>query len=63
MEHDLRWASSFQPERRIIAILNREIVKIIGLPDMQDRAATLGLHAVGTEPEEFATPTKVETEK
>jgi len=33
------------------------------VPDMQKRLAALGLDAVGTTPEEFATQIKIETEK
>jgi tripartite-type tricarboxylate transporter receptor subunit TctC len=47
----------------IIALLHREIVKIIALPDMQERLATLGLEPVGDSPEEFSAQMKVEMEK
>jgi len=47
----------------IIAMLNREIVKIITVPEMQERLAGLGYEALGTTPEEFSTRIKLETEK
>lgn len=47
----------------IIALLHREIVKIIATPDMKERLATLGLEPVGNSPEEFTAQMKVEMEK
>jgi len=47
----------------IIALLHREIVKIIAQPDMKERLATLGLEPVGDSPEEFTAQMKVEMEK
>jgi tripartite-type tricarboxylate transporter receptor subunit TctC len=47
----------------IIAALNREIARIIALPDTTERLAALGLDPVGSTPEEFATLIKVESEK
>jgi len=49
--------------KEIIATLNREIVKIIAVPDVQERLVGLGYEAVGTTSEEFATRIKLETEK
>ncbi len=65
MEAD-SWVGVLVPARtpkEIVTTLNREIVKIIAMPDMQERLAPLGLDAVGTTPEEFAMRIKVETEK
>jgi tripartite-type tricarboxylate transporter receptor subunit TctC len=65
MEAD-SWIGVLVPARtpkEIVARLNREIVKIVAAPDMQERLAPLGLDAVGTTPEEFATQIKIETEK
>jgi tripartite-type tricarboxylate transporter receptor subunit TctC len=39
----------------IIALLHREIVKILALPDIKERLATLGYDPVASTPEEFAT--------
>jgi len=47
----------------IIALLHREIVKIIATPDMKERLATLGLEPVGNSPEEFTAQMKGEMEK
>jgi tripartite-type tricarboxylate transporter receptor subunit TctC len=47
----------------IIALLHREIVKIIATPDMKERLATLGLEPVGNSPEEFTAQMKVEMER
>jgi tripartite-type tricarboxylate transporter receptor subunit TctC len=65
MEADT-WVGVLVPAKtpkEIITRLNREIVKIIAVPDMHERLAALGLDAVGSTPEEFATRIKVETEK
>jgi tripartite-type tricarboxylate transporter receptor subunit TctC len=47
----------------IIALLHREIVRIIGVPEMKERLATLGLEPVGGTPEEFTAQMKIEMEK
>jgi tripartite-type tricarboxylate transporter receptor subunit TctC len=47
----------------IIALLHREIVKIIAQPDMKERLATLGLEPVGSTPEEFTAQMKIEMDK
>jgi len=44
----------------IITMLNRETVKIIGLPEMKERSAALGEEPVGSTPEEFAERIEVE---
>ncbi len=44
----------------IIALLNREIVKMIALPEMRAHLATLGYDPVASTPEEFATRIKTE---
>ena len=46
----------------IISLLNREVVKIIALPDMKARLGELGYDLVGSTPEEFAERIKVEIE-
>jgi len=40
--------------KEIVALLNREIVAIVSLPEMKERLATLGFEPVGSTPEEFA---------
>jgi tripartite-type tricarboxylate transporter receptor subunit TctC len=47
----------------VIALLHREIVAIIALPDMQARLSALGFDPVGDTPEEFALQMKLEMEK
>jgi tripartite-type tricarboxylate transporter receptor subunit TctC len=47
---------------QIIAMLNRETVKIIQAPDMKERLVTLGFEPVASTPEEFAERIKVEIE-
>src|SRR5437762_2369159 len=67
--HDMEadsWVGVLVPKRtpkEIISILNREIVKIIAVPDIRERLAGLGFDAVGTTQEEFAAQIKTETEK
>ena len=50
--------------KQIIALLNREIVKIIALPDIREQLVALGFEPVATAtPEEFVARIKAETEK
>jgi tripartite-type tricarboxylate transporter receptor subunit TctC len=46
--------------KEIIAVLHREIVRVIALPDMKERLPTLGFEAVANTPEQFAERIKVE---
>ena len=46
----------------IVVLLNREIAKILALPDMKDRLVSLGSDAVASSPEEFAQRIKTEIE-
>jgi len=46
----------------IVALLNREIVKILALPDLKERLVTLGCDAIASTPEEFAQRIKSEIE-
>jgi tripartite-type tricarboxylate transporter receptor subunit TctC len=46
----------------IVSLLHREIAKIIALPDMKERLATLGFEPVVSTPEEFASRIRVEIE-
>ena len=48
--------------REIVAFLHREIVKIIALPDVQERLAALGFEPVASTPEEFARRARAESE-
>ena len=45
-----------------ISVLNREIVKIIGLADVRERLAVLGFEPIASTPEEFSRRAKVEFE-
>ena len=49
--------------KEIVALLQREIVDILALPDVKERLATLGLDPVGSTPEQFTTQMKLEMEK
>jgi tripartite-type tricarboxylate transporter receptor subunit TctC len=46
-----------------IDLLHREIVKVMELPDIQERMAVLGFEPLATTPEEFATRIKLEIPK
>ncbi len=48
--------------KEIVALLNREITKILALPDMKERLATLGCDTVASTPEEFAQRIRTEIE-
>ena len=41
-------------QRAIIALLHREIVEIMALPEIRERLAVLGFEPVASTPEEFA---------
>ena len=50
------WVGVLVPARtpkHIVNLLHREIVKIIGMPDMKERLTTLGFDPVASTPEEF----------
>jgi tripartite-type tricarboxylate transporter receptor subunit TctC len=49
--------------KEIITLLHRAIVKIIALPDIQERFAALGFEPVGNTPEEAAAMFKSESAK
>jgi tripartite-type tricarboxylate transporter receptor subunit TctC len=49
--------------KEIIALLHREIVALITLPDMKERMAALGFAPVGNTPEEFAAQIRTEIAK
>ena len=60
------WLAVIVPARtpkEIIALLLREIVKTIALPDMKERMATLGFDPVGSAPEECAAYFRTEAAK
>jgi tripartite-type tricarboxylate transporter receptor subunit TctC len=44
----------------IVVLLNREILRIIALPDVKERLAAIGFEPIGTTPEEFAARIKTE---
>jgi tripartite-type tricarboxylate transporter receptor subunit TctC len=59
------WVGLLAPagtSREIIDSLQRELARIIALPDVKARLPALGFEAVGSTPEEFAVRIKVETE-
>ena len=55
-------ADDFCTAEVVGARLNREIIKIVVLPDMKDRLATLGCEPIASTPQEFATQIKIELE-
>jgi tripartite-type tricarboxylate transporter receptor subunit TctC len=60
------WVGALLPAgapKDIVALLNREIVRIIALPDVKERFATLGLDPVGGTPDDFARQLRAEGEK
>ena len=48
--------------KEIVALLNREIARILALPDMKERLVTLGCDTVASTPEEFAQRIRAEIE-
>jgi tripartite-type tricarboxylate transporter receptor subunit TctC len=60
------WVGALVPAgtpKDIVALLNREIGRIIALPDVKERFATLGLDPVGGTPDDFARDLHAEGEK
>jgi tripartite-type tricarboxylate transporter receptor subunit TctC len=49
--------------KEIVDLLNREIVKVMALPDVQAKCAQLGFDVVANKPDEFAAYIKSEVEK
>jgi tripartite-type tricarboxylate transporter receptor subunit TctC len=60
------WIGFFAPAktpRSIVNALNRELVRIINLPDVKQSFTTVGYVVVGSTPEEFAARVRRDTEK
>ena len=60
------WVGALVPAgtpKDILTLLHREIVRIVALPELQERFAALGLDPVGGTPEEFAQQLRAEDEK
>jgi tripartite-type tricarboxylate transporter receptor subunit TctC len=49
--------------KEIVALLNREIVKAMALPDVKERLTTLGFDSIASSPEEFGARIRTDTEK
>ena len=47
----------------VISLVNREVVKIVALPEMGERLAALGFEPVGNTPQEFAAQIRIEIAK
>jgi tripartite-type tricarboxylate transporter receptor subunit TctC len=47
----------------IVDLLNREIAKVMALPDVKEKCATLGFDIVANKPQEFAAYIKAEVER
>jgi tripartite-type tricarboxylate transporter receptor subunit TctC len=59
------WVGILAPARtpgNIIALLHREIIKALALPEMKEQLATLGYDLVGSTPEQFVERIKFEIE-
>ena len=60
------WVGVFAPAktpRAVVQALNRELVRIINLPDVKKSLVTVGYEVVGNSPEEFAARVRRDTEK
>ena len=60
------WVGALFPAgtpKDVVALLNREIGRIITLPDLKERFATLGLDPVGGTPDDFSNQLRAEGEK
>jgi tripartite-type tricarboxylate transporter receptor subunit TctC len=57
------WATSVARLRTHRSAIDREIIKIIALPDIMEKMATLGFEAVGNTPDEAAALFKTEGAK
>jgi len=60
------WVGALFPARtpkEIVTLISREIVRIIALPDVKERFATLGLDPVGGTPGDFSQQMRAEGEK
>jgi tripartite-type tricarboxylate transporter receptor subunit TctC len=60
------WVGALFPAgtpKDIVTLINREIARIITVPDVKERFATLGLDPVGGTPEDFAHQLRAEGEK
>ena len=49
--------------KEIVALLNREIVRSMALPDIRERLATLGFDSIASTPEEFGARIRADSEK
>jgi tripartite-type tricarboxylate transporter receptor subunit TctC len=49
--------------KEIVALLNREIVALMALPDVKARLATLGFDAIASSPEDFGARIRTDSEK
>ena len=60
------WWGIFAPAgtpKEIVALLNREIVKVMALPDVKQKFEAAGIRAVGTTPEQFGEKVRRDAEK
>jgi tripartite-type tricarboxylate transporter receptor subunit TctC len=60
------WVGALVPAatpKDIVTLLHQEIVKVVTLPELKERLATLGLDPVGGTPEAFAQQLRAEEEK
>jgi len=66
MEEEATWFAFFAPKgapRQVIAKVNRDVARILALPDIKARAITLGFRFIGGSPEELAAFLRAEIAK
>jgi tripartite-type tricarboxylate transporter receptor subunit TctC len=66
MEEEASWFALFAPKgtpKEIVAKVNRDVARILEMPDVRARGVTLGYRYVGGTPEQLATFLKAETDK
>ncbi len=47
----------------IVRLLHREVTRVIAVPEMRERLATVGFEPVMSKPEEFGTQIRIEIER
>jgi len=66
MEEEATWFAFFAPKgapREVIAKVNRDVARILALPDIKARGVTLGFRFIGGSPEELAAFLRAEIAK
>ena len=66
MDEEASWYALFVPKgtpKEIVAKVNRDVERILALPDIKERGVTLGYRYAGGPPERLAAFLKYETDK